>query len=352
MKTILEYVWIFDNNSTNFYTKTKVVDSTHTPPPVDSIPHIHCTKKITKATQDKQLYELVPAFVCCNPFSDRDNSFIVYCDAVVVNLTENASNVSSQPNLMFSKNEWEGAGLPISKSLRNFTLENSSALADLSMQISFKQEYYLLIRDKLKYPSKYNPTGQYGNDISARHFEFCLDAGIDIVGFTSKDGPGQWSFEIGKSTDTADFVGVCDQLMASRYILHKICALAGVKLSFDVKPYGDLPSSACSMGISVHGMRVNDTNRSFSDINGLLQLLGSSHHEFVKKCGYDAHKHMVGNYKEFKYGTSVNAEDGCVKIPYLTSKYKQGKIVDKRLCSDINPYEICKFYVDKITGCH
>ncbi|CAN1187903.1 Glutamine synthetase N-1 [Linum perenne] len=69
-------------------------------------------------------------------------------------------------------------------------------------------------------------------DIVDAHFKACLYAGINISGINGEVMPGQWEFQIGPSVG----ISAADELWVARCILQRIGEIAGVVVSFDLKP--------------------------------------------------------------------------------------------------------------------
>ena len=145
-----------------------------------------------------------------------------------------------------------------------------------------------------------------GRHISEQHYEYCLNAGLNIAGANSGKMRGQWVYEIGY----AECLDCSDQLWLSRFILERVCELNDVILSFD--PVNG--STNCYVNIMAKG--------SIYEIIEKLQ----------KACGVS-------------YGSSSNC---AIRIPNETIVAKQGYFEDRRHHSNIDPYTITRHLAEII----
>ena len=153
--------------------------------------------------------------------------------------------------------------------------------------------------------------------------------------------PGQWEYQVGPCTGIASG----DQLLASRYLLIRVCEQYGVVVSFDPKPIpGDWNGAGCHTNVSTKAMRAEG---GYDAILKAMERLGAPGKQEEHIAAYDPSggldnqrrltgAHETASYKEFSWGV---ANRGCsVRIPRMTEKEKKGYFEDRRPASNMDPY--------------
>ena len=140
---------------------------------------------------------------------------------------------------------------------------------DEDFWFGFEQEYVFTVEGlPLGFPEKGypRPQGPYycavgngnvaGREIVQDHLDACLEAGIDITGINAEVMLGQWEFQcFGKGAKKA-----ADDLILTRYLLHRTAEGYGVDVDFHPKPIkGDWNGS---------GMHTNFSNGAMRDVGG------------------------------------------------------------------------------------
>lgn len=224
----------------------------------------------------------------------------------------------------------------------------------------FEQEYFMYKDGRpLGWPEKKTPRpqGDYycgvgadnvvGREISDRHAEACMNAGINITGTNAEVALGQWEYQVLGSGITAG-----DDLWMSRYILHRIAEKHGVTINLHPKPQkGDWNGS---------GMHTNFSNERMRTVGGMnyfldcCEQLGTRHEDAIDNYGSENQKRLTGKHetqsiKKFSYG--VSDRGASIRIPISTADNVNwcGYLEDRRPASNADPYKIMRHIVETLT---
>ncbi len=229
---------------------------------------------------------------------------------------------------------------------------NTRALFDDDPEywFGFEQEY-VITREGLPlgFPEKGypGPQGPYycsvgssnaaGREMVERHLDLCLEAGIDITGINAEVMLGQWEYQcFGKGAKKAS-----DDLIVSRYLLHRVGEEYGVTIEFHPKPIkGDWNGS---------GMHTNFSNREMREEGGrdlmerILEAFRPVHEEHIKVYGSFNDQRLTGLHEtqsidKFSYG--VSDRGASIRIPVSTAKEWKGYLEDRRPASNADPYRV------------
>lgn len=216
----------------------------------------------------------------------------------------------------------------------------------------WEQEYVLTKNDrpigfpKDGYPA---PQGPYycavgsdrvkGRDIVEEHLDACLDAGIDVTGVNAEVMLGQWEYQVfSKGAKKA-----ADDLMITRYLLHRICEDYDLNVNIHPKPVkGDWNGS---------GLHTNFSNGEMRDVGGkelfraICEAFRPVHDEHIAIYGSENDQRLTGLHEtqsidKFSYG--VSDRGASIRIPISTAETWKGYLEDRRPASNADPYLIAE----------
>eukprot|EP00474_Spongospora_subterranea_P008411 CRZ08869.1 hypothetical protein [Spongospora subterranea] len=215
-----------------------------------------------------------------------------------------------------------------------------------------EQEYTLFEKDghtplgwpKGGFPSPQGPyycgvgtRSAYGRFVVEAHYRACLATGLDISGVNAEVMAAQWEYQIGP----CEGVDSGDQMLISRYLLHRVCEDFGVVASFDPKPIsGDWNGAGCHTNYSTAAMR---TKGGFEAILAAIKKLELKHHEHIAVYGVGNERRLTGAHEtahigKFTYG--VANRGASVRIPRTAEKEGMGYFEDRRPASNMDPYVV------------
>lgn len=351
-KVLLEYVWIDADDNTR--SKTKIVDRSifnKFDIAVNQIPEWNFDGSSTgQATGKESDILLYPRALYHNPFINYTESYLVLCDC------------------------WNRDRTPHITNHRVKLLETAERVKEHEPLFGIEQEYVIFERKKTLYafnsyaklenlPYKWSKHGEpgmgpqgpyycsvgggvcFGRQISDKHLEYCLSAGLSICGTNAEVMGSQWEYQIGPLGP----VEVSDQLWISRYILNKISEEFDCVISFHPKPYkGDWNGSGGHTNFSTKSMR--GTNGMQHIIEG-CEKLGLKHKEHMEVYGKYNEERLTGNHEtssmdDFSWGISHRGKS--IRIPLNVAQEGYGYLEDRRPSANLNPYLVCEKMCDTI----
>jgi len=315
-----EYIWLDGYKpEPNLRSKTKILEMDFFDGDINSIPDWSFDGSSTQQAEGHAsdcLLKPVRAYAD----HERKNAFLVICEVLNADGTPHSSNTRA----LFDDDEdfWFG----------------------------FEQEYVLTIEGlPLGFPTKGypRPQGPYycavghgnvaGRDIVEEHLDTCLEAGLDITGINAEVMLGQWEFQcFGRGAKKAS-----DDLILSRYLLHRTAEKYGVNVDFHPKPIkGDWNGS---------GMHTNFSNKEMREVGGkaymesILEAFREKHEDHIVVYGSDNHERLTGlhetqSIEKFSYG--VSDRGASIRIPVSTAQDWKGYLEDRRPASNADPYMI------------
>lgn len=333
----LEYIWIDGNIPWNMRSKIKVVEREDRNLSINDI-----DKWSFDGSSTNQAYEtdsdciLSPVYLCKDPTYQAD--FLVLCEVLNKDMTSHKTNKRSDLEKLIYKNN----------------------LSEHEVWVGFEQEYTIMKNNRpLGFPESGYPEPQgmyycsaggsksFGREISVKHLNMCIKAGLNISGTNAEVLPGQWEIQVGGVNSNP--IVTSDELWISRWLLLKISEEYGYDISFDPKPVsGDWNGSGCHTNISTKKMRENN---GLEEIYCACEKLSKNVDKCLKLFGNNIESRLTGknetcSYKDFKYG--ISDRTASIRIPTETYFLKKGYLEDRRPNANCNPYEVCYALIESI----
>lgn len=345
-KVIVEYVWIGGGGIDDFRSKSRTVD----------VPEgAFC------APSEPNVPTLQPADVPCWTFdgsstgqaSGHDSEVALRCVATFVDPWRRAPHVLALCDL------WRPGrgGRPLDGNTRVDAAAIFEQVAEHETWFGIEQEYVLFDSETswpLGWPKHGFPAPQgeyycgtgadrvYGRRISDAHYKACLYAGINISGTNVEVMPGQHEYQVGPCVG----IDAADQVTMSRFILQRVCELAGVRASFHPKPIaGDWNGSGAHVNFSTKHMR-DPTNRTgYEAIIASIEKLKELHSQHVVTFGDPEQnrlrltgKHETCSMDKFSWG--VADRGASVRVGRETEESGHGYLEDRRPASNMDCYVV------------
>lgn len=339
-KILLEYVWIDSNNNTR--SKIKIIPKPSTKIRLEDISEWNFDGSSTGQAEGKESDILIrPCAIYTNPFVNYIEGYLVMCDC------------------------WNKDGTPHETNHRIKLVETYLKCADKEPIFGIEQEYIMFERNynkdiklnkSISKPYKWiehdepgmGSQGPYycgvgggvcfGREISEKHLEMCLMAGLQICGTNAEVMASQWEYQIGPLSP----LEVSDQLWISRYILNKISEQYSCVISFHPKPYkGDWNGSGGHTNFSTKEMRESGGINYIIDACEKLSLTHKIHMEVYGKNNNErlTGLHETSSIDDFSWGISNRGKS--IRIPLNVAKDKCGYLEDRRPAANLDPYLVC-----------
>jgi glutamine synthetase len=235
------------------------------------------------------------------------------------------------------------------------TNARATILDDPETWFGFEQEYFLYKDGQpLGFPAEGFPKegqgryycgvgfslmGPIAREITIKHLDLCLDAGINHEGINSEVAKGQWEFQIfGKGSRKA-----ADEMWVARYLLARLCEKYGVDVNWHCKPLGKTDWNGS-------GMHSNFSTKHMREVGGkgyfeaLMAAFEKYKDEHIAVYGPDNHLRLTGLHEtqaidKFTYG--VANRGASIRVPNSMPKNDyRGYLEDRRPNSQGDPYKI------------
>lgn len=350
-KILLEYIWIDSNDNTR--SKIKIISKPTNKLTISDISEWNFDGSSTGQAEGKDSDILIkPCVLFPNPFVNYIEGYLVMCDC------------------------WNKDGTPHVSNHRVKLVETNSKCVEQEPWFGIEQEYIIFEKKytggKLKKiidendgsssgyaipkPFGWNehdepgfgPQGPYycgvgggvcfGREISDKHLELCLKAGLSICGTNAEVMASQWEYQIGPLGP----LDVSDQLWVSRYILNKVSEQYNCVISFHPKPYqGDWNGSGGHTNFSTLQMR---NTGGIEEIKNACIKLSSTHKSHMEVYGkYNEQRltglHETSSIEDFSWGISNRGKS--IRIPLNVVKEGCGYLEDRRPAANLDPYLVC-----------
>jgi len=150
---------------------------------------------------------------------------------------------------------------------------------------------------------------------------------------------GQWEFQVGPVVG----IEASDQLVMSRFLMHRVGELFGVEISFDPKPMkGDWNGAGCHTNFCIKSFHEED-GKGWEAIQVALKKLEPKHLEHIRVYGEGNERRLTGKHETApidKFSWGVAHRGASVRVPRHTFDKKRGYIEDRRPASSMDPYVV------------
>ncbi|CAG2167352.1 unnamed protein product [Oppiella nova] len=187
---------------------------------------------------------------------------------------------------------------------------------------------------------------QCGRDVMEAHFRACLYAGVNISGENAEAITGQWEYQVGP----CEGIRIGDDVLMSRYLLHRVAEDLRIAVTFDPKPIPNMPGSGAHMNFSTEKMRAKG---GLTEIERAIEKLSKRHEKHLAL--YDPHegadnaRRLIGS--QF-YGSDMNTftsgvgnRGASIRIPKRVAQEGRGYMEDRRPAANCDPYMVAEALV-------
>lgn len=326
----VEYIWLDGNNPSQLRSKTKIIDSEKDSLKLNEIPQWSFDGSSTNQAEGKNSDCILKPVYIIEDIQRNGFSYIVLCEVY------ESDGVNPHPSNHRAK-------------LR----EIDGKYHDLEMLFGFEQEYTLINLENGKpigFPDNYQhypkPQGSYycsvgadnsrGRALVEEHLDTCLDSGLMVSGINAEVMIGQWEYQIGPLSA----LEVSDQIILSRYLLHRTAEMYNVGVSLHPKPIsGPWNGSGCHINISTKNMR---EEKGIKEILTVVKEFGKNHKKFIDSYGEYNNLRLTGEYETSpinEYSWDYSNRGCSVRIPVSSQLNGKGYFEDRRPSSNVDPYK-------------
>jgi glutamine synthetase len=307
---VAEYIWLDVDNK--FCSKIKVIKA------INEINEWNYDGSSTgQATTISSEIILKPVKTFINPFLD---GYLIICATYDINDNPLPNNHFHKAKEIFDKNLNEKPWFGLEQ---EYFFSKSNGY--LGHDTIFQNERY--------YCSPINQD-QLGVDISTKHLEYCIKAGINISGINAEVVSGQWEFQIGP----CEGIEAGHHMMAARYLLERISIKENIYIDYKPKPISNMNGSGCHINFSTQKMREEN---GLDIIMEAIKKLENNHSYHMENYGKDNNKRMTGKHETAsfdKFSWGVGTRNTSIRIGNDTFKNKKGYFEDRRPASNIDSY--------------
>ncbi len=228
---------------------------------------------------------------------------------------------------------------------------------DDGMLFGIEQEYFLLKNGvPLGWPDMEHPPEQgtqycgtgadraFGREVSDRHLELCLKAGLPIWGTNAEVAAGQWEFQ----TNPCPAMEVCAALHLMRYVLLRVAEEYGVCVSFAPKIHADRNGSGCHTNFSTRLMRESKPHGPECMIDVAILSLQNCHAEHIAVYGEGNEERLSGKYETSsidRFTAGERNRGASVRVPVA-----KGYVEDRRPAANMRPERVVVALMDTVCG--
>jgi len=337
----VEYVWLDGNTTAQLRSKTKIIEAFDTQLSLTHIPEWSFDGSSTNQAKGKDS-DCVLKPVSMIPDQQRGGlSYIVLCEVFKGDgETPHESNQRAKLRDILEKNP------DLEETWFGFEQEYTIMNMENGRPVGFPEGVEQFPKAQGPYYCAVGPDNVRARALVEDHLDVCLDAQLKVSGINAEVMLGQWEYQIGP----LNALGVSDQIVFSRYLLHRVAEMYNVGISLHPKPVtGPWNGSGCHINISTKEMREDDNGIEL--IEKVAEGFGDYHEEFMDAYGEDNHLRMTGEYEtspmdEFTWGYSDRGRS--IRIPVASKLDGKGYFEDRRPASNVDPYRATGLIIETI----
>ena len=154
--------------------------------------------------------------------------------------------------------------------------------------------------------------------------------------------PGQWEFQIGPVGP----LEVGDQVMVSRWLLHRLGEDMGIVCTFTPKPVkGDWNGTGAHTNFSTESMRKPG---GMTAITAAIEKLSKTHAEHISQYGTGNEQRLTGKHETCDMNTfrsGVADRGASIRIPLPVQLANKGYLEDRRPAANVDPYTVARLLI-------
>lgn len=326
-KIKLEYIWLDGYTPVaNLRSKTKIIDGDVATLKLADLPMWGFDGSSTKQAEGKSSDCLLKP-VALYPDAARKDAFLVMTEVLLPNGQPHPTN--SRATIPDDPDTW-------------FGFEQEYFFFKGGKPLGFPDEGYPAPQGPYYTGVGYTNVGCVARELTEKHIDLCIAAGINIEGINAEVAKGQWEFQIfGKGSKSA-----ADQMWVARYLMSRLAETAGVDIEWHCKPIRGAYNTALDWNGS--GMHTNFSTKHMREVGGkeyfekLMAAFAKHIDEHIAVYGPENHLRLTGLHETQsidKFSHGVADRGASIRVPhsFVNSGYK-GYLEDRRPNSAADPY--------------
>lgn len=241
-------------------------------------------------------------------------------------------------------------GEPTADNARAVARQTFEQLPDEHPWFGLEQEFFLLDRTTGRpygWPAHGFPAPQgpfycgsgagsaWGRKFVDKHYEICLEMGLNVSGTNAEVTPGQWEFQVGP----CEGLEMGDQLTVARWVLLRVLEDENLDIDYRAKPIeGDWNGSGLHTNFSTEATRVKN---GIEAINKYIDRLKKTVKRDIIFYGADNNLRLTGRHETSKateFSSGVGTRGTSIRIPNSVAAEGCGYMEDRRPAGDADPY--------------